>query len=58
MEFGADGDVFTLNRDIPDPNIDAWVLNSSIGPEKGIPVFADEAYGFALGGTELDPVIE
>jgi CARDB protein len=59
MEFGAnDGDVVTLNRAIPDPPPGAQILDSSISPDAGIPVFADQRYGLALMGTEQDPVID
>ncbi|HZO31972.1 MAG TPA: CARDB domain-containing protein, partial [Chloroflexota bacterium] len=55
MNFSAnDGKPFVLNRSIPDPHPGAWVLDASIGPDVGIPVWADQAYGIALVGREED----
>jgi len=59
IEFVADDtEPYVLNRPIPDSRPGAWVLDASIGPEIGIPVWADQTYGLAIAGNEQDLAVD
>lgn len=53
IKFDADtGETVTLNRVVPGPG--DWVLNDSIGPGIGFPVYAGQRYGYKIEGIERD----
>ena len=58
ITFGADdGEVKVLDREIPDEGNGAWVLDPSIGPDVGIPIWKDQAYVMVVHGLETDTVL-
>jgi hypothetical protein len=51
-----DGGTLVYDQTIPAAGYGTQVLEPSIGPDIGIPVWADHAYGMAIAGNEIDAV--